>query len=265
MVVMTQIFILCMLIRDADHPRCLDNGDCPSGMFCGGYGAGSNAADTAKIGGAGNSGACFDCYFVLNNATWMETHLSHEIATDKQYCLSSETQGFNLACDYIDENQQMVTLTSALALLFVAVMATLPIAQDQDDVVTDTKVLAARLPKIPEKWHQLWVFFWFWWVILIRLLHVYLLCIYLVAACQPWHILTESTMNYQVGNAHPALAPPRSHDGGCPGTNLDKPTQPRPAAPQRHRHLLHHGRGQPDLGLSQAFGTGEMHSHHGSD
>jgi len=160
-VILMQIFVLTLMIRESDNARCLSNDGCPSGTWCGGNGYSTTA------GGAGHSGACFDCYYAQKDTTWAVQHTSpSDLASAKQHCDSHDR--FPLKCDYVQEAHEQATGCSLFIIIFVAALVPLPIINDADEVVADNTILIRRLEAMQNQTRQSILYCLAWWVLVLR-------------------------------------------------------------------------------------------------
>ena len=80
LVILVQLVVLALMIRESDNARCLSNEACPTGTWCGG------ASASTPVGGAGASGSCFDCYYVEINPAWVKEHAPADLEPARAYC-----------------------------------------------------------------------------------------------------------------------------------------------------------------------------------
>ena len=80
LVILIQVFVLALMIRESDNARCLSNEACPTGTWCGG------ASTETQVGGAGASGSCFDCYYATIAPEWAQQHAPGDLAGAKKHC-----------------------------------------------------------------------------------------------------------------------------------------------------------------------------------
>ena len=149
-VILAQILILSLMIREADGARCQgppggDNGGpqgfgggqgCPDGTFCAGSKPGP---ENSSPGYAEAPGLCTDCYFATVDTSWMKANQPDGLSAAVAVCNATNSHGQN--CMYIRESYTKASRGTLPIIVFVSLLVALPIIQDADEVATDKKVL----------------------------------------------------------------------------------------------------------------------------
>jgi len=136
-VILVQVFVLALMIRESDNARCLSNEACPTGTWCGG------ASASTRVGGAGASGSCFDCYYATVDPAWAESHSPGDLSSAQAHCKKHDR--FPTRCEYVYDSHEQATGSTLFIIMFVAALVPLPIINDADEVGTDNKILVHRI------------------------------------------------------------------------------------------------------------------------
>ena len=143
-IILGQCTVLCVIVYESSHPRCMQHSDCNEGNFC--------APSTTKI----YPGTCFDClaaelrtrqFLISNGREWLSVGDDEYWDEASQHC--NETDTMPTLCDHYINSREAMSGGGFLVLIFSAFVALIPAVQDLDQSHEESIVmgiLSARSP-----------------------------------------------------------------------------------------------------------------------